>query len=76
MKIKPRFELSFVNISQLEKKLKYCETNDINKINIPCKGVIKKNLYIETVEYIIKQSSWCFCSGENSISYMSTKIRS
>ncbi len=54
MKIKSRFELSFVNISQLEKKLKFCETNDINKINIPCKGVIKKNFYIETVEYINK----------------------
>ena len=39
-----RFEISFKNIPQLEKKLKFCISNNINKINIPCKGVIKKKI--------------------------------
>ena len=49
-----RFELSFKNIPQLEKKLKFCISNQINKINIPCKGVIKKQFLNEIVEYIGK----------------------
>ena len=49
-----RFELSFKNIIQLEQKLKFCESNRISKINIPCKGVIKKEFLIETIEYIGK----------------------
>ena len=47
-----RFELSFKNISQLENKLKFCISNKINKINIPCKGVIKKEFLNEIIEYI------------------------
>ena len=47
-----RFELSFKDILQLEKKLNFCISNKINKINIPCKGFIKKELLVETVEYI------------------------
>ena len=47
-----RFELSFKDILQLEKKLNFCISNKINKINIPCKGLIKKEFLIETVEYI------------------------
>ena len=47
-----RFELSFKNIPQLEKKLKFCISNKINKINIPCKGVIKKVLLNQIMEYI------------------------
>ena len=47
-----RFELSFKDILQLEKKLNFCVANKINKINIPCKGSIKKDFLIETVEYI------------------------
>ena len=47
-----RFELSFKDILQLEKKLNFCISNKINKINIPCKGVIKKEFLIETLEYI------------------------
>ena len=47
-----RFELSFKNIIQLENKLKFCISNKINKINIPCKGVIKKQFLNEVVEYI------------------------
>ncbi len=47
-----RFELSFKNILQLENKLNFCISNNINKINIPCKGVIKKDLLNETIKYI------------------------
>ena len=47
-----RFELSFKNISQLDNKLKFCISNKINKINIPCKGIIKKQFLNEIVEYI------------------------
>ena len=47
-----RFELSFKDILQLEKKLNFCTSNKINKINIPCKGLIKKQFLNETVKYI------------------------
>ena len=49
-----RFELSFKNISQLENKLKFCKLNNIKKINIPCKGLIKKELFNSTIKYISK----------------------
>ena len=49
-----RFELSFKNILQLENKLNFCISNNINKINIPCKGLIKKDFLNETIEYIGK----------------------
>ena len=47
-----RFELSFKNITQLENKLKFCKSNKIKNINIPCKGPIKKELYKSTNNYI------------------------
>ena len=47
-----RFELSFKSISQLENKLNFCISNNINKINIPCKGVIKKDFLNETIKYV------------------------
>ena len=47
-----RFELSFKNISQLEKKLNFCKFNKIKNINIPCKGLIKKELFNSTTRYI------------------------
>ena len=47
-----RFELSFKNIFQLENKLKFCKSNKINKINIPCKGVIKKEFFNEIIDFI------------------------
>ncbi len=47
-----RFELSFKDLIHLEKKLNFCISNKINKINIPCKGLIKKEFLIETVKYI------------------------
>ena len=49
-----RFELSFKNISQLEKKLNFCKLNNIKNINIPCKGPIKKELFNSTINYISK----------------------
>ena len=49
-----RFELSFKNISQLEKKLYFCKSNNIKNINIPCKGLIKKELFNSTINYISK----------------------
>ncbi len=49
-----RFELSFKNISQLENKLKFCNLNNIKNINIPCKGVIKKDFLNSTIKYISK----------------------
>ena len=52
MNNKLRFELSFGNIIQLENKLNFCKLNNINNINIPCKGPIKKELYNSTFEYI------------------------
>ena len=47
-----RFELSFKNISQLEKKLNFCRLNNIKNINIPCKGLIKKELFNSTINFI------------------------
>ena len=49
-----RFELSFKNISQLEDKLNFCKSNNIKNINIPCKGLIKKELFNSTIKYISK----------------------
>ena len=49
-----RFELSFKNISQLENKLNFCKSNKLKNINIPCKGIIKKNFFYSTIKYISK----------------------
>ena len=49
-----RFELSFKNIYQLENKLNFCKLNNIKNINIPCKGLIKKDLFNSTIKYISK----------------------
>ena len=54
MKNNIRFELSFKNISQLKNKLIFCKLNNINNINIPCKGIIKKDLFNSTIKYISK----------------------
>ena len=47
-----RFELSFKDVSQLEEKLNFCKLKRINNINIPCKGLIKKQFYNSSIEYI------------------------
>jgi len=49
-----RFELSFKNISQLDNKLNFCKLNNIKNINIPCKGIIKKDFFNSTIKYISK----------------------
>ena len=49
-----RFELSFKNIPQLEDKLNFCKLNKINNINIPCKGLLKKEFFNLTFEFIKK----------------------
>jgi len=49
-----RFELSFKNISQLDDKLNFCKLNNIKNINIPCKGLIKKEFFNSTINYISK----------------------
>ncbi len=49
-----RFELTFKNISQLESKLNFCKFNKIKNINIPCKGLIKKEFLDSTVKFISK----------------------
>jgi|TARA_A100001035_G_scaffold272689_1_gene262308 hypothetical protein len=47
-----RFELSFKNINQLENKLNFCNSNKIRNINIPCKGLIKKDFFNSIIKYI------------------------
>ena len=49
-----RFELSFKDISQLENKLNFCKFNKIKNINIPCKGIIKKDFFNSTIKHISK----------------------
>jgi hypothetical protein len=49
-----RFELSFKNISQLENKLNFCKFHKIKNINIPCKGLVKQELFNATIKYISK----------------------
>jgi len=49
-----RFELSFKNLSQLENKLHFCKINNIKNINIPCKGLIKKDFLNSTIKHISK----------------------
>jgi len=51
-----RFELSFKNISQLENKLNFCKLNNIKNINIPCKGLIKKEFLIQLLNIYQKTS--------------------
>ena len=47
-----RVEISFKDLDQLKKKLDFCLNKKIYKINIPCKGNIKKDFLIEVVKYI------------------------
>jgi len=52
MKKELRIEISFKDLKQLKNKIDFLLNNDINKINIPCKGLIKKDFLLEVVEYI------------------------
>ena len=47
-----RVEISFKDLDQLQKKLDFCLQKKIHKINIPCKGNIKKEFLLEVVKFI------------------------
>ena len=47
-----RVEISFKDFEQLTKKLEFCLKNKIYNINIPCKGIIKKDYLLEVVKFI------------------------
>ena len=47
-----RVEISFKDLDQLKKKLDFCLNKKIYKINIPCKGNIKKDFLEEVVKFI------------------------
>ena len=47
-----RVEISFKDLDQLNKKLEFCVNKKIYKINIPCKGNIKKDFLLEVVKFI------------------------
>ena len=47
-----RVEISFKDFDQLKKRLEFCLHKKIYKINIPCKGNIKKDFLIEVVKFI------------------------
>ena len=47
-----RIEISFKDFDQLEKRLDFCVNKKIYKINIPCKGFIKKDFLEEVVKFI------------------------
>ena len=47
-----RVEISFKDFDQLKKKLDFCLNKKIYKINIPCKGNIKKDFLTEVVKFI------------------------
>ena len=47
-----RVEISFKDLDQLKKKLDFCLNKNLYKINIPCKGNIKKDFLEEVVKFI------------------------
>jgi len=47
-----RVEISFKDFDQLKKKLDFCLNRKICKINIPCKGNIKKDFLLDVVKFI------------------------
>ena len=75
-----RFELSFKNIPQLEKKINFCKLNNIKNINIPCKGYIKKELFNLAINFISKNyhefnSENQIQSGKKSVADELTKLK-
>ena len=47
-----RVEISFKDLDQLKKKLDFCLKKKIYRINIPCKGNIKKEFLEEVINFI------------------------
>ncbi len=70
-----RFELTFKDISQLENKLNFCKFNNINYINIPCKGLIKKEFFNSTFDYISKNFGEFNVTFHYSLSHQYSKNR-
>ena len=70
-----RFELSFKNISQLENKLDFCKINRIKNINIPCKGLIKKDFFNSTIHYISKNFKELNVTYHYSLYHQYSKIK-
>ena len=54
MKKELRVEISFKDLNQLKNKIDFLLNRDIYKINIPCKGLIKKDFRLEAIKYIGK----------------------
>ena len=52
MKKELRVEISFKDLKQLKKKIDFLLNRGIYKINIPCKGLIKKDFLLEVIKYI------------------------
>ena len=52
MKKELRVEISFKDLNQLKNKIDFLLNRDIYKINIPCKGLIKKDFLLEAIKYI------------------------
>ena len=52
MKKELRVEISFKDLNQLKNKIEFLLNRDIYKINIPCKGLIKKDFLLEAIKYI------------------------
>ena len=50
--INNRVEISFKDFDQLKKKLDFCIKKNVYKINIPCKGNIKKDFLLEVVKFV------------------------
>ncbi len=47
-----RVEISFKDLKQLKNKIDFLLNKNIYKINIPCKGLIKKDFLLEVIKYI------------------------
>ena len=52
MKKQLRVEISFKDLKQLKDKIDFLLDKEIYKINIPCKGLIKKDFLLEVIKYI------------------------
>ena len=47
-----RVEISFKDLQQLKNKIDFLINKNIYKINIPCKGLIKKDFLLDVIKYI------------------------
>ena len=47
-----RVEISFKDLQQLKQKLDFLLNRNIYKINIPCKGLIKKEFLFDVIKYV------------------------